>query len=77
MFKNHILPQLGNYKIDKINIKICEQAINHWFKKLARYRIVKAYASKVLDYAIKRKRPKTQKSRNPLISRVSAFFEIC
>ena len=53
IFKNHVLPQLGDYKIDKINIKICEQAINHWFRKFARYRMVKAYASKVLDYAIK------------------------
>ncbi|WP_431027805.1 Arm DNA-binding domain-containing protein [Lysinibacillus sp. LZ02] len=53
IFKNHVLPQLGDYKIDKINIKMCEQTINHWFKKPARYRMVKAYASKVLDYAIK------------------------
>lgn len=53
IFKNHMLPQLGYYKIDKINIKICEQTINHWFRKLARYRMVKAYASKVLDYVIK------------------------
>lgn len=52
IFKNHILPALGEYKIDKINVQVCQKHVNEWFEKLQKYRIVKSYASKVFDYAV-------------------------
>lgn len=52
IFKNHILPAMSDYKIDKIDVQICQKHINQWFKKLKRFRMVKAYASKVIDYAV-------------------------
>lgn len=54
IFKNHILPAMGAYKIEKINIDVCQKHINEWSVKLKKYRMVKAYAAKVLDFAIKR-----------------------
>ncbi|MBQ0141074.1 MAG: site-specific integrase [Kurthia sp.] len=52
IFKNHILPALGAYRIEKINVQLCQKHINTWFKKLKNFRMVKAYASMVLDYAL-------------------------
>ncbi len=54
IFKNHILPALGIYKIDKINVDICQKCVDAWGKKLVNFRMVKAYAAKVLDFSIKR-----------------------
>lgn len=53
-FKNHILPVMGEYKIEKINIAICQKHFDEWAQKLSKARTIKTYASKVLDFAIKR-----------------------
>lgn len=52
IFNNHILPAMSEYKVDKINVQVCQKHVNEWFNKLKKFRTVKAYASKVLDYAI-------------------------
>jgi len=54
LFKNHILPAMGTYKIEKIHVDICQKHLDEWSLKLKKYRTVKAYAAKVLDFAIKR-----------------------
>ncbi|MFY0517846.1 tyrosine-type recombinase/integrase [Lysinibacillus sp. UGB7] len=54
IFKNHILPEMGKYKIEKLTVDICQKHINEWAGKLKKFRIVKSYASKVLDFAMKR-----------------------
>lgn len=54
IFKNHILPAFGKYKIEKINVDVCQQHVDEWSKKLKRFGTVKSYAAKVLDFAIKR-----------------------
>lgn len=54
LFKNHILPSMGTYKIEKITIDICQKHVNEWAGKLKKFRTVKAYAAKVLDFAVKR-----------------------
>ncbi|MFJ7952192.1 tyrosine-type recombinase/integrase [Lysinibacillus sp. NPDC096418] len=54
IFRLHILPLFGKYKIDKINVDICEKHVDEWFRKLVKYRSIKAYTSKVFDFAIKR-----------------------
>lgn len=53
-FKNHILPAMGNYKIDKINIDICQKHFDEWASKLSKARTIKSYAALVLDFGIKR-----------------------
>lgn len=53
IFRNHILPAMANYRIDKINVQICQKHVNEWSKKLKNFRAVKSYASKVLDFAMK------------------------
>lgn len=53
IFKNHILPKMGDYKIDKIDIATCQKHVNEWSKKLVHFRKVKAYAAKVLNYGMK------------------------
>lgn len=54
LFKNHILPAMGSYKIQKIHVDVCQKHVDEWASKLKKYRTVKAYAAKVLDFAIKR-----------------------
>lgn len=54
IFINHILPVMGMYKIDKIDVAVCQKHVDEWAKKLKRFRMVKAYAAKILDFAIKR-----------------------
>src|SRR5690625_2041467 len=54
LFRNHILPTLGKYKVDKINVDICQKHVNEWTKKLMNFRIVRSYVARVIDYAIKR-----------------------
>ncbi|MDF2065109.1 site-specific integrase [Bacillus sp. Cr_A10] len=54
IFRNHILPVLGDYKIDKMNVEVCQKHVDQWADKLKKFRTVKSYASKVIDFAIKR-----------------------
>lgn len=54
IFKNHILPAMHAYKIKKITVDVCQLHVDEWTDKLKKFRIVKSYASKVLDFAIKR-----------------------
>lgn len=63
IFKNHILPAMGAYKIEKIHVDVCQRHLDEWSMKLKKYRMVKAYAAKVLDFAIKRGYIKT----NPFV----------
>lgn len=53
-FKNHILPAMGSYKIDKIIIDICQKHFDEWASKLSKARTIKSYAALVLDFGIKR-----------------------
>lgn len=54
IFKNHILPAMSSYRLDKINVDVCQKHLNNWATQLKNFLKVKAYASKVLDFAIKR-----------------------
>lgn len=54
IFKNHILPKLGKYKIEKITVDLCQRCVNDWFKKYTDYRKFTSYASLVFTFAIKR-----------------------
>lgn len=51
-FKNHILPAMGNYRIEKITIAICQKHYNEWAIKVKKARTIKSYEKKVLDFAI-------------------------
>lgn len=52
LFKNHILPVLGDKRITKISIPIAQKAVNHWAESLKVYKSVLQYASKVMKYAV-------------------------
>ncbi|MEA0553571.1 tyrosine-type recombinase/integrase [Lysinibacillus irui] len=49
------MPALGKYKIEKLTVDICQKHINEWAGNLKKFRIVKAYAAKVLDFAMNRR----------------------
>lgn len=53
IFELHILPAMGDYRIEKIDIVTCQKLVNLWSKKLKRFRMVKNYAAKVMTYAMK------------------------
>ncbi|WP_079524393.1 site-specific integrase [Solibacillus isronensis] len=54
IFRNHILPAMGAYKIDKINVAICQRHVDEWMEKLVNGDKTKSYASLVMRFAIKR-----------------------
>jgi len=45
---------MGAYKIEKIYVDVCQRHVDEWASKLKKFRMVKAYAAKVLNFAIKR-----------------------
>ncbi|MFB7155869.1 tyrosine-type recombinase/integrase [Lysinibacillus sp. NPDC056232] len=54
IFRNHILPAIGHYRIEKLNVPICQNFVDECSLKFKKFRTVKTYASKVIDFAIKR-----------------------
>lgn len=55
IFRNHILPKFGEYRIEKVDAKVCEKHVKEWKEKLKKFNMVKNYASLVLDHAVKEK----------------------
>lgn len=53
IFRNHILPAMGSYKIDKINLAICQRHVDEWVENLVNGDKVKSYASTVMRHAMK------------------------
>lgn len=51
-FKNHILPHFMNYKIEKINVHICQKFVLLLTEKLQRYKQIISYAADVMKYAL-------------------------
>lgn len=52
MFRIHILPLLGDIRINKLTKQICQNAVNEWAKTYSAYSQLKAITSKMLRYAI-------------------------
>lgn len=52
LFRNHILPAFGKLRAEKITVTFCQKKVNEWCITLAKYRILKNYVTRVLDYAI-------------------------
>ncbi|MBD5069086.1 MAG: site-specific integrase [Lactobacillus sp.] len=53
-FRLHILPAIGSYNVNVLNLAICQRAVNQWYKVRPRsYKNMLAYASAVGEYAIK------------------------
>ncbi|PIC80705.1 site-specific integrase [Sporosarcina sp. P18a] len=52
LFKNHILPAMGHYKIDKIDVAICQKHVEQWAEVLKGFKMVKSYAAKVITFAM-------------------------
>lgn len=54
LFSCHILPLLGSYRVDKLNLAICQRAVNQWYKaRPASFKRLITYSSLVLEYARK------------------------
>lgn len=54
IFRNHILPAMGAYNVDKINVDICQRHVDEWMEKLVNGDKTKSYASLVMRFAMKR-----------------------
>ncbi|MHC5249136.1 site-specific integrase [Enterococcus sp. LJL90] len=53
LFKNQILPTMGDWRLNKISIQACQSAMNDWASKFpATYRSMKSYSQRLLNYAI-------------------------
>ncbi|WP_348920166.1 tyrosine-type recombinase/integrase [Enterococcus rotai] len=53
IFKNHVLPFFGKMRLENIEVKHCQEAINMWAKKLKRFNMIMNYAGMVFDHAIR------------------------
>lgn len=51
LFKHHILPSLGSYKIKKITTPMCQEAVNTWANELTSFKMLKDYANLVFKEA--------------------------
>jgi len=51
LFKHHIIPSLGKYKIKKITTPMCQEAVNTWSKELSSFKMIKDYANLVFKEA--------------------------
>lgn len=52
-FKNHILPDLGNFYIEKLSVFRCQQIVNKWADSLPKtFIILYNFSKKIFDYAI-------------------------
>lgn len=50
--KLHVLPLFGETRIDRINVKTAQKAVNEWADHLQVYKVVLQYVIKIMDYAI-------------------------
>lgn len=50
--KLHVLPLFGETRIDRINVKTAQKAVNEWASHLQIYKVVLQYVIKIMDYAI-------------------------
>lgn len=50
--ENHVLPVFGAIKANKITLKMAQNAVNDWAKKLQVYKVVLQYVIKIMNYAI-------------------------
>lgn len=79
LFKNHILPELGDSYIDKIALADCNKFILKTSKKLKKFKLVKHYANQVFEHAIKLKlieeNPLTRAQMPTIIPEKKATFE--
>lgn len=51
-FRNYILPHLGGFRIDKINVPRCQKAVNTWAEQTKIFKLFKNYTSTVFKYAL-------------------------
>src|SRR5699024_9008924 len=54
LFDHHILPSLGDYRIAKITIDICQKSVNKWAEYYKSYSKLKAYSARVFRFAMSR-----------------------
>lgn len=54
-FRNQILPKFGTKVLGSITADYCQTVVNGWAETYTNYKVLKGYAQRVLDYAIRRK----------------------
>lgn len=54
-FRNHILPEFGGYKINRISVTQYYKSLSKWSKKIKNFMSIHTYARKVFRYALKSK----------------------
>ncbi|HJE87105.1 site-specific integrase [Levilactobacillus brevis] len=68
MFRLHILPVFGEFRVKQISIAVCQNAINDWFAAgLVKYHTLLNYVSSVLDFAINMKVIKENPAKRVII----------
>ncbi|EHB4974678.1 site-specific integrase [Enterococcus faecalis] len=53
LFKKQILPTFGSLRIEHIKPAYCQKVVNDWYEKYATFGALKAYTTKVFNYAQK------------------------
>lgn len=51
LFKHHILPAIGSFKVKEITSPMCQEVVNEWSKELSSFKMLKYYASLVFNEA--------------------------
>lgn len=51
-FRVHVLPTLGELKINNTSVSVAQKAVNKWSEEVKLYKAVLQYASKEMNFAI-------------------------
>lgn len=51
--ENHLLPLLGNYYVDAIELRDVQKIVNDWSRKFVRFAEMKRYMSSIFDEAVR------------------------
>lgn len=54
-FRLHILPKFSTMRINKIDVRHLQSAVNEWHNQFSKYKMVYNYSVRVLDFAFKRR----------------------
>lgn len=52
LIERKITPVFGNYYIDKIPLRLCQNSVNEWYKTYTRSSLIVSYFNRIVDFAI-------------------------
>lgn len=52
LLNNHILPRFKNYFVDRIDVRQCQEAVNHWYSTYSEAALLVSIVNRILKFGI-------------------------